>query len=742
MFEKLDGGQTRELQERCSENDELLPLNLQGSPDLMHFFFLAALEKYQGSEDIYRVTNWNRTTQDSYKVYNNRKFNILSHMTGFTPNVIYLVTCRACKAQYVGETGRSFSDRAKEHIRYAKLSYKVPTDRLEPEERHQLSEDARKLAPKERRQLLETFVYEGIWGADTDDILYHVEEAQRKKEEKRMKREEERRKREEYLNKKRNGQGSLVKKFRKTLKSIRKKDGEDKENKHEKSTEEEEKLLNPLIIVVDDCPLWEGIDGIVERLKAIHMKMFLAFKPHSEHATEKDMQILVNFLEAKPDCSAVVLRSQPSNVPLLKHILRNETGTALKLEAKSLSVSSVPAAIVPGPSVELINARNWKCSGRHLGYNCKGKGLCNKSVALVSSLSLAPLLEAAYQDAQNAPHSSSARLNVTDHRCFVLTSDEDLLASLQSLRDHCGVQFVHPKDFRGCEASIVITVDVSDDWLLEVISRSRTRLIIIDNLPNHEDLWKTMIAEQRVHICEGPSPSGVETYPEILLTLDETEQFLKIYWGCNGQVSSYLYQNLLLEAIKPYDYEGSSRQDLNPQKSHFKDVPLQAQHELYADEEGGIPGIRCQPGMTRPLESEKRPLKVGDLIQPLAQSFLHLPMHGKQSTPVFPPPRLPLSSIGDTRGMLAAMAPIERATLRPIVYYEFLQEHSARATANNICAAFKGNVVHYSTVSRWLKRLESGDTTFGDRPCSRRPSTVDDEALRNALNAKPNATTR
>ncbi|CAG0890075.1 unnamed protein product [Darwinula stevensoni] len=91
---------------------------------------------------------------------------------------------------------------------------------------------------------------------------------------------------------------------------------------------------------------------------------------------------------------------------------------------------------------------------------------------------------------------------------------------------------------------------------------------------------------------------------------------------------------------------------------------------------------------------------------------------------------------------LPAMAPIERATLRSIVYDEFLQGHSARAAADNICAAFEGNDVHYSTVSRWFERLESGDTTFGDRPRSGRPSTVDDEALRNALDAKPNATTR
>ncbi|CAG0882689.1 unnamed protein product [Darwinula stevensoni] len=42
------------------------------------------------------------------------------------------------------------------------------------------------------------------------------------------------------------------------------------------------------------------------------------------------------------------------------------------------------------------------------------------------------------------------------------------------------------------------------------------------------------------------------------------------------------------------------------------------------------------------------------------------------------------------------MAPIEQATVRPIVYYEYLQGHSARAAADNICAAFKGNVVHHS----------------------------------------------
>uniref|UniRef100_A0A7I5E8G6 HTH_48 domain-containing protein n=1 Tax=Haemonchus contortus TaxID=6289 RepID=A0A7I5E8G6_HAECO len=54
------------------------------------------------------------------------------------------------------------------------------------------------------------------------------------------------------------------------------------------------------------------------------------------------------------------------------------------------------------------------------------------------------------------------------------------------------------------------------------------------------------------------------------------------------------------------------------------------------------------------------------------------------------------------------MDPTNPSILRPIAYYEFLQGHSAREAANNICAAFKKDVVHHSTVSCWYHRFEFG----------------------------------
>ena len=85
---------------------------------------------------------------------------------------------------------------------------------------------------------------------------------------------------------------------------------------------------------------------------------------------------------------------------------------------------------------------------------------------------------------------------------------------------------------------------------------------------------------------------------------------------------------------------------------------------------------------------------------------------------------------------------MDPATLRPIVYYEFLQGHSARAAAENICAAFKSNVVHHFTVSRWYERFAAGDISFEDKQRCGRPKEVDDERLLNALETQPAATSR
>ncbi|CAG0894953.1 unnamed protein product [Darwinula stevensoni] len=263
-------------------------------------------------------------------------------------------------------------------------------------------------------------------------------------------------------------------------------------------------LLN---VVVEDCPLLKDFKLIIEKLKEMKIRLILAFKPHSEDAEGEAVERYIKVLQDNPESTAIVLRSQPTNVHLLKHIQKNETGKALQLKAGNLSVSSVPAAIVLGPAV-----RWFKCSGQHLGYICKGMSSCSKAVALASSLS----------------HRVLPR-QLSGYSSEILVSSEELLTSLQTLKTHLDihdVKVIHPKDFRGSEASVVITVDVGDDWLLEAISRSRNQLFIIDNIPSHEDLWKTMMEEQRVQTWDDPIPWDNEAYSRIFLTLDEEEQFL------------------------------------------------------------------------------------------------------------------------------------------------------------------------------------------------------------------------
>uniref|UniRef100_A0A7I5EDT2 HTH_48 domain-containing protein n=1 Tax=Haemonchus contortus TaxID=6289 RepID=A0A7I5EDT2_HAECO len=88
------------------------------------------------------------------------------------------------------------------------------------------------------------------------------------------------------------------------------------------------------------------------------------------------------------------------------------------------------------------------------------------------------------------------------------------------------------------------------------------------------------------------------------------------------------------------------------------------------------------------------------------------------------------------------MDPTNPSFLRPIVYYEFLQGHSAREAANNICAAFNKDVVHHSTVSRWYHRFESRDISSEGQERPGPPSTLHDDDLRSALTSKPIITTR
>ncbi|CAG0902774.1 unnamed protein product [Darwinula stevensoni] len=144
---------------------------------------------------------------------------------------------------------------------------------------------------------------------------------------------------------------------------------------------------SPFIVIVEDCPFKE-FEPIKKILKGfdVNLLMFLIFKPYSDDALSVETAIEV--LKEDPECTAIVFRSQPTNVSLLKHIQQNETRTALKLQVKSLSVSSQPAAIVLGSPVLFLL---YECSGRHLGYMCKGGKYCTGYARVASSLSLAAL---------------------------------------------------------------------------------------------------------------------------------------------------------------------------------------------------------------------------------------------------------------------------------------------------------------------------------------------------------------
>ncbi|CAG0889856.1 unnamed protein product [Darwinula stevensoni] len=298
------------------------------------------------------------------------------------------------------------------------------------------------------------------------------------------------------------------------------------ELERKKAVEYKGKVAGPLVVIVEDCPLRREmeyeINAVIERLKE-GMKLIIAFKPHSNDPQRVCVESLTNVLEMNPDCVAIKLQSQPTNELLLKHIQKNEIRTSLKLKAKSLPISSVLDTYVFGPPVLYIN---YKCSGRHFGYICKGGGPCSKSMGSASWFNTDSLL--------NILSSLLAPLRgATDQQLHILVSDEDLLTSLQGLETDLDMRVIHPKNFRGCQASIVISVDVGDDWLLEVISRARTQLIIIDNIPSHADLWKTMI-EKRVVQTWDTHPMDIERGPRILLTLDEKEQFLRKILGDEG----------------------------------------------------------------------------------------------------------------------------------------------------------------------------------------------------------------
>ncbi|CAG0896696.1 unnamed protein product [Darwinula stevensoni] len=278
------------------------------------------------------------------------------------------------------------------------------------------------------------------------------------------------------------------------------------EGKREETGEKTEP--DPLVVVVEDCPFFDRFpESTVDRLKEMKMKLILAFEPHSNKTPDISVDRVVEMLNKRRDCTAIVLRSELSNLALMRHIRENETPIALDLESKNLSVSALPTSIVPGLPIEYVDIKAEICWGRHLGYICSGKSTCGITANALSSL----LRSEPFESTNEAPH--------------ILVSEEGLLSPLrEKVKTWPRIQVKHLKDFRGCEASIVISFNVSDDWLLEVISRSRTRLVVIDNLIQHQNLWRQMRKEGRVEPIS--CPTDPEDDLRILLGLDDQEMFL------------------------------------------------------------------------------------------------------------------------------------------------------------------------------------------------------------------------
>ena len=64
----------------------------------------------------------NKFTSNHYK----KEFNVKGKISCKSMNVVYLITCRKCAVQYVGETGRALRDRMADHRSAIKLQKNTP----------------------------------------------------------------------------------------------------------------------------------------------------------------------------------------------------------------------------------------------------------------------------------------------------------------------------------------------------------------------------------------------------------------------------------------------------------------------------------------------------------------------------------------------------------------------------------------------------------------------------------------
>ncbi|CAG0894188.1 unnamed protein product [Darwinula stevensoni] len=233
------------------------------------------------------------------------------------------------------------------------------------------------------------------------------------------------------------------------------------------------------------------------------------FQTHSKGGKEISMDGLISFFKSRKEVQIISLPppARSTSKELLSHICNNEARFPLRLGFKSLPTDSRPGALIYGPKPKFITMK-YSCPGSHLEMECKGQKNCMPYIG--AYICFLFVLEQ----------------GISGEPVHVLVSDTKLMKFLRKITKDRGKEllFFHPKDFRGCETSLSINVNVNDSWLLESLSRAKTDLFIIDCLPEHQQLWDAMKEEGKVEIQKAPEDFKLDE--DTLADLDNCGSFL------------------------------------------------------------------------------------------------------------------------------------------------------------------------------------------------------------------------
>ena len=85
---------------------------------------------------------------------------------------------------------------------------------------------------------------------------------------------------------------------------------------------------------------------------------------------------------------------------------------------------------------------------------------------------------------------------------------------------------------------------------------------------------------------------------------------------------------------------------------------------------------------------------------------------------------------------------MQKIEIRVLLRHYWKQGFNATAAARKIREVEGDDVVSDRTARIWFKKFNDGDTDLGDKPRSGRPTAVDSEAIREAIEANPSTSTR